>query len=205
MPWPQLRLGAPDCPPWPSICFTASWTFAWICCPQPPTTCSKTGRTTQVFATQGWGVAQGSSISWVAKGIWAFRMHAVKCVTAKLHGRFGRPLWDSVEIAQSPRREPACFVFKTPWNASAFCSERAFRHAHVLFLTRVKNSTGGHTPIVLLRESVQCLGVPNTFNFQKITSPICRKVHPSLAWPSLQSLAVKKNFFLCKFWAVKNF
>ena len=26
-----------------------------------------------------------------------------------------------------------------------------------------------------------------------------------LAWPPLQSLAVKKNFFLCKFWAVKNF
>ena len=25
------------------------------------------------------------------------------------------------------------------------------------------------------------------------------------ALPSLQSLAVKKNFFLCKFWAVKNF
>ena len=26
-----------------------------------------------------------------------------------------------------------------------------------------------------------------------------------LAWLPLQSLAVKKNFFLCKFWAVKNF
>ena len=26
-----------------------------------------------------------------------------------------------------------------------------------------------------------------------------------LKWPSLQSLAVKKNFFFCKFWAVKNF
>ena len=30
-------------------------------------------------------------------------------------------------------------------------------------------------------------------------------LHKQLAWPSLQSLAVKKNFFLCKFWAVKNF
>ena len=27
----------------------------------------------------------------------------------------------------------------------------------------------------------------------------------SLAWPSLQSLAVKKSFIFCKFWAVKNF
>ena len=26
-----------------------------------------------------------------------------------------------------------------------------------------------------------------------------------LAWLPLQSLAVKKHFFLCKFWAVKNF
>ena len=26
-----------------------------------------------------------------------------------------------------------------------------------------------------------------------------------LAWPPLQSLAVKNNFFLCEFWAVKNF
>ena len=33
-------------------------------------------------------------------------------------------------------------------------------------------------------------------------SVIPRKV---LAWLPLQSLAVKKNFFLCKFWAVKNF
>ena len=28
---------------------------------------------------------------------------------------------------------------------------------------------------------------------------------PLLAWLPLQSLAVKKNFFFCKFWAVKNF
>ena len=27
----------------------------------------------------------------------------------------------------------------------------------------------------------------------------------NLAWLPLQSLAVKKNFLLCKFWAVKNF
>ena len=27
----------------------------------------------------------------------------------------------------------------------------------------------------------------------------------SLAWPCLQSLAVKKSFIFCKFWAVKNF
>ena len=27
----------------------------------------------------------------------------------------------------------------------------------------------------------------------------------TLAWPSLQSLAVKKTFIFCKFWAVKNF
>ena len=28
---------------------------------------------------------------------------------------------------------------------------------------------------------------------------------PILAWPPLQSLAVKKSFIFCKFWAVKNF
>ena len=32
-----------------------------------------------------------------------------------------------------------------------------------------------------------------------------KKEKKMLAWPPLQSPAVKKNFFLCKFWAVKNF
>ena len=31
------------------------------------------------------------------------------------------------------------------------------------------------------------------------------QTHIWLAWLPLQSLAVKKNFFLCKFWAVENF
>ena len=34
---------------------------------------------------------------------------------------------------------------------------------------------------------------------------VCVCVCKHLAWLPLQSLAVKKNFFLCKFWAVKNF
>ena len=35
--------------------------------------------------------------------------------------------------------------------------------------------------------------------------PYVLRMDKPLAWPPLQSLAVKKNFFLCKFWAVKNF
>ena len=31
------------------------------------------------------------------------------------------------------------------------------------------------------------------------------KILKNLAWPCLQSLAVKKSFIFCKFWAVKNF
>ena len=39
-----------------------------------------------------------------------------------------------------------------------------------------------------------------------VQNSLCRRATLTfLAWPPLQSLAVKKNFFLCKFWAVKNF
>ena len=37
-----------------------------------------------------------------------------------------------------------------------------------------------------------------------VASPTARRDNV-LAWPPLQSLAVKKNSFLCTFWAVKNF
>ena len=46
---------------------------------------------------------------------------------------------------------------------------------------------------------------PETWQvFTYVSSP-WSLVSSALAWPPLQSLAVKKNFYLCKFWAVKNF
>ena len=39
-------------------------------------------------------------------------------------------------------------------------------------------------------------------NILEDSGAFCHK--NELAWPPLQSLAVKKNIFLCKFWAVKN-
>ena len=48
--------------------------------------------------------------------------------------------------------------------------------------------------VYFIRASTSC-GLSNVRLFKK----------NYLAWLPLQSLAVKKNFFLCKFWAVKNF
>ena len=56
LPALHLRLGASDCAPGLAalaFCFLGPWTFAWICCPQPPQPVQKPGRSAQVFAAQG--------------------------------------------------------------------------------------------------------------------------------------------------------
>ena len=50
---PLLLLGASDCSPGLAFCFMGPWTFAWLCCPQLPTTHAKTGRTAHVLQHRG--------------------------------------------------------------------------------------------------------------------------------------------------------
>ena len=49
----HLRLRASDCAPGLVLCFMGPWTFAWIGCPQLPTTHAKAGRTAHAFTAQG--------------------------------------------------------------------------------------------------------------------------------------------------------
>ena len=49
-----------------------------------------------------------------------------------------------------------------------------------------------------------CKGVSETGS-AKTGSATDVRIDDALAWLPLQSLAVKKTFSLCKFWAVKNF
>ena len=145
-----------------------------------------------------------------------------------LKGKMGDPSFFS-RIAFYGR---LIFIHLQCWEVLPFCSFQRQRCIKIRVLRAqdfytplaLKTAKGQHLPAlevyknqspILIKEGSWAICIKKggspfffcpLFSFGWLPIPKRRwEVHWVLAWPSLQSLAVKKNFFLCKFWAVKNF